>query len=191
MRVGLFFGSFNPVHMGHMVLANYMLEFTDLERIWFVVTPHNPHKKKTSLLDERQRLHMVNLAIGDNDRLAASDIEFKLPQPSYTVDTLAYLQDKYPQHEFALMMGEDNLKSLPKWKNYEVILKNHHIYVYPRPGVNSEALRNHDKITFTDAPFVEVSSTQIRKAVKAKKDMRYFMPLSAWNYLMEMHFYEQ
>ncbi|MES2397716.1 MAG: nicotinate (nicotinamide) nucleotide adenylyltransferase, partial [Bacteroidota bacterium] len=131
MKVGLFFGSFNPVHTGHLVLANYMLEYTDLERIWFVVSPHNPLKKKSTLLDEKQRLQMVDLAIGDNIKLKASNIEFNLPQPSYTIVTLTYLKEKYPQHEFVLIMGADNLENFHKWKNYEEILKHHQLYIYP------------------------------------------------------------
>jgi nicotinate-nucleotide adenylyltransferase len=134
MKIGLFFGSFNPVHVGHMVLANYMLEYTDLDKIWFVISPHNPLKKKSSLLDEKHRLQLVNLAIGDNAKIKASDIEFKLPQPSYTVVTLAYLKEKHPEYEFALILGEDNLLSFNKWKNYEEILKHHQLYVYPRPN---------------------------------------------------------
>lgn len=191
MNIGLFFGSFNPIHVGHMVLANYMLEFTDITKIWFVVSPHNPFKKKESLLDERQRLRMVQLAIGDNNKLSACDIEFKLAQPSYTIDTLVYLKEKYPTYRFSLIMGADNLESFPKWKNYEAILKHHSIYIYPRPGHNGGALSSHPKITLTEAPLIEISSTVIRKAIKEKKDMRYFLPYHVWQYIEEMHFYEK
>jgi nicotinate-nucleotide adenylyltransferase len=191
MKVGLFFGSFNPVHVGHMVLANYMLEFTDLDRIWFVVSPHNPLKKKSSLLADHHRLALVQQAIGDHNKLKASDIEFSLPQPSYTVNTLAHLAEKYPKHEFALIMGSDNLDSLPNWKNYEVILENYQIYVYPRPESTGGELAQHKNIVMTEAPQMSISSTMIRNAIKEKKDMRYFMPEAAWKYLEEMHFYSR
>ena len=191
MKTGLFFGSFNPIHVGHMVLANYMLEYTDLEKIWFVVSPQNPFKKKESLLDEKQRLHMVSLAIGDNNKLKASDIEFKLPQPSYTTNTLTYLNEKYPHNEFALIMGLDNLESFKKWKNYEQILKHHDIYVYPRLNSKGGDLTTHPRVKVNNAPLVEISSTDIRKAIKEKKDVRYFVPEPVWNYIREMHFYKK
>lgn len=191
MKVGLFFGSFNPIHAGHLVLANYMLEYTDLERIWFVVSPHNPLKKKSTLLDEKQRLQMVDLAIGDNIKLKASNIEFNLPQPSYTIVTLTYLKEKYPQHEFVLIMGADNLESFHKWKNYEEILKHHQLYIYPRPESDGGNLKEHPQIKLVNAPLMEISSTAIRQAIKEKKDMRYFMPEAVWQYIKEMHFYEK
>ncbi|MFL5764404.1 MAG: nicotinate (nicotinamide) nucleotide adenylyltransferase [Bacteroidia bacterium] len=191
MKVGLFFGSFNPVHVGHMVIANHMLAFTDLDRIWFVVSPHNPLKPKSSLLHERQRLQMVTLAIGDNSKMKASNIEFKLPQPSYTVNTLAHLKEKHPDHDFVLIMGSDNLESLHKWKNFEQILKHHELYIYPRPGSSGGELMKHRKVKKVDAPLMELSSTAIRNAVKEKKDIRYFVPPAAWEYLREMHFYEK
>ena len=191
MKVGLFFGSFNPVHVGHMVLANYVLEYTDLERIWFVVSPHNPLKIKSTLLDEKQRLHLVNLAIGFNTKLKASNIEFKLPQPSYTINTLTYLKEKYPQNEFALIMGADNLESFHKWKNYEEILKHYQLYVYPRPNNDGGDLKNHSNVKMVNAPIMEISSTAIRQAIKEKKDIRYFMPEEVWEYIREMHFYEK
>lgn len=191
MKVGLFFGSFNPVHTGHLVLANYMLEYTDLERIWFVVSPHNPLKKKSTLLDEKQRLQMVDLAIGDNIKLKASNIEFNLPQPSYTIVTLTYLKEKYPQHEFVLIMGADNLGNFHKWKNYEEILKHHQLYIYPRPESDGGKLKDHPQIKLINAPLMEISSTAIRQAIKEKKDMRYFMPEAVWQYIKEMHFYEK
>jgi nicotinate-nucleotide adenylyltransferase len=191
MKIGLFFGSFNPVHVGHMVLANYMLEYTDLDKIWFVISPHNPLKKKSSLLGEKHRLQLVNLAISDNAKIKASDIEFKLPQPSYTVVTLAYLKEKYPEHEFALILGEDNLLSFNKWKNYEEILRHHQLYVYPRPNTEKSEFHSHPQIKLVNAPLMEVSSTEIRKAIQEKKDVRYFMPNAVWEYIKEMHFYEK
>ena len=191
MHIGLFFGSFNPIHVGHMVLANYMASFTDLEQIWFVVSPHNPLKEKSSLLNQNQRLHMVNLAIGDNDKLKSSNIEFGLSQPSYTINTLAHLKEKYPQHQFSLIMGEDNLESFTKWKNYEEILKNHKLYVYPRPNSNSGDLKAHSNVIMTEAPLMDISSTIIRQAIKDKKDVSFFVPQAVWQYLDEMSFYKK
>jgi nicotinate-nucleotide adenylyltransferase len=191
MRIGLFFGSFNPIHVGHMVLANYMASFTDLEQVWFVVSPHNPLKEKSSLLNQNQRLHMVNLAIGDNDKLKSSNIEFGLSQPSYTINTLAHLKEKYPQHTFSLIMGEDNLESFTKWKNYEEILKHHKLYVYPRPNSNSGDLKSHPNVIMTNAPLMDISSTIIRQAIKEKKDVSFFVPQAVWQYLDEMSFYKK
>ncbi|MDF2438784.1 MAG: nicotinic acid mononucleotide adenylyltransferase [Bacteroidota bacterium] len=191
MKVGLFFGSFNPIHIGHMVLANYMLEFTDLDKVWFVISPHNPHKEKASLLDERHRLQMVQVAIEANPHLQASNVEFKLPQPSYTVNTLAHLKEKYPENDFVLIMGADNLVSFHKWKNYEEILKYHHLYVYPRHGSADSDLRTHEKVKFVNAPQVEISSTMLRQAIREKKNIPYFFPEPVWNYIREMHFYEK
>jgi nicotinate-nucleotide adenylyltransferase len=197
MKVGLFFGSFNPVHVGHMVLANHMLAFTDLDQVWFVVSPHNPLKKKNSLLHERHRLQLVTLAIGDNTKLKASDIEFQISQPSYTVNTLAHLKEKYPKTNFVLIMGEDNLESFHKWKNFEEILKYYELYVYPR--VDREAARtiirpeilHHPAVKRIAAPVIEISSTAIRQAIQDKKDVRYFVPERTWDYIKEMHFYEK
>lgn len=191
MKIGLFFGSFNPIHIGHLVLANYMLEFTELERIWFVISPHNPLKEKKTLLKDIHRLQMVRLAIGEHTKMKASNIEFKLPQPSYTVNTLAHITDKYPGDEFALIMGSDNLDSFQKWKNYEYILEHHKLYVYPRPGSDGGTLKTHPSVKFTDAPLLEISSSFLREAIKNKKDVRFFFTEAVWNYLKEMHFYEK
>lgn len=174
-----------------MVLANYMASFTDLDQVWFVVSPHNPLKEKTSLLNQNQRLHMVNLAIGDSNKLKSSNIEFGLPQPSYTINTLAHLKEKYPKHEFSLIMGEDNLESFTKWKNYEEILKKHKIFVYPRPNCNSALLKSHPNVVITEAPLMEISSTMIRKAIKDKKDVSFFVPPAVWQYIDEMNFYKK
>ncbi|GAA4801064.1 nicotinate (nicotinamide) nucleotide adenylyltransferase [Litoribaculum gwangyangense] len=192
MKVGLYFGSFNPIHVGHLVIANHMAEYSDLDQVWFVVTPHNPFKKKNSLLDDYQRLEMVYRATKDYTKLKPSDIEFKLPQPNYTINTLAYLQDKYANFEFALIMGEDNLKSFHKWKNYDVILENHHVYVYPRISGNhiETQFDNHTKIHHIDAPVMELSSTFIRKAIKAGKNVKPMLPEFVWEYLDEMNFYK-
>jgi len=192
MKIGLFFGSFNPIHIGHLVIANHLVEYSDLDQIWFVVTPHNPFKKKKTLLEDHQRLEMVYRATKAYSKLKPSDIEFSLPQPNYTINTLTYLEEKYPQHLFSLIMGEDNLKSFHKWKNYELILKNHHIYVYPRHtnGAVETQFDNHDKIHLINAPIMELSSTFIRNAIKEKKVVRPMLPEHVWEYLDEMNFYK-
>jgi len=191
MRVGLFFGSFNPVHIGHMIIANHFAEFTDLDEIWLVVTPHNPIKKKHSLLADHHRYRMVEEATEDFPKLKPSNIEFKLKQPNYTIHTLVHLGEKYPQHQFNLIMGQDNLNSFHKWKNSEVILENHEIYVYPRVTeiVNKHQLAEHSNVHFVDAPIVEISSTFIRQAVKEKKNVKVLLPYRTWKYMDEMNFY--
>ncbi|WP_310993303.1 nicotinate (nicotinamide) nucleotide adenylyltransferase [Aequorivita marina] len=191
-KIGLYFGTFNPIHTGHLIIANYMVEYSDLDEVWFVITPHNPHKKKKSLLEDYHRLAMVEKAVEDFEKLHASNIEFRLPQPNYTVDTLAYLEEKYPKKNFCLIMGEDNLKSLHKWKNYEVILDRYSIYVYPRisEGVVATQFDNHEKIQKVDAPIIELSSTFIRKGVKAAKNIRPMVSPKVWKYIDEMNFYK-
>lgn len=175
-RIGLFFGSFNPVHVGHLIIANYMVTFTDLHEVWFVVSPQNPFKKKESLGNMYDRLEMVNLAIERAENLRSSTIEFNLPQPSYTVDTLVHLHERHPDKEFVLIMGSDNLQSFHKWKNHELILRDYQIYVYPRPGHQGYPLENHPSVTMTDTPLMELSATFIRQAVKDGKSIRYFVP---------------
>ncbi|MEQ3663344.1 MULTISPECIES: nicotinate (nicotinamide) nucleotide adenylyltransferase [unclassified Olleya] len=191
MKIGLYFGSFNPIHIGHLIIANQLVENSDLDQIWFVVTPHNPFKKKSTLLDNHHRLEMVYLATKDYDTLKESDIEFNLPQPNYTVNTLAYLTEKYPEKEFSLIMGEDNLKSFHKWKNYQVILDHHNIYVYPRisDGKVETQFDNHPKIHHIEAPIMEISSTLIRNSIKAGKNIKPLLPEHVWSYLDEMNFY--
>ncbi|WP_298531622.1 nicotinate (nicotinamide) nucleotide adenylyltransferase [uncultured Algibacter sp.] len=192
MKVGLYFGSFNPIHIGHLIIANHIAEFSDLDQVWFVVTPHNPFKKKSTLLDNYQRLEMVFRATKEYPNLKPSDIEFNLPQPNYTVNTLAYLEEKHPDYEFALIMGEDNLKGLHKWKNYEVILKRHHIYVYPRISrkeVDTQ-FNDHEKIHFINAPVMQISSTFIRKAIAEGKNVKPMFPEHVWEYLDQMNFYK-
>jgi nicotinate-nucleotide adenylyltransferase len=191
MRIGLFFGSFNPVHNGHLTIAQYMAEFSVLDQVWMVVSPQNPVKPAGSLLQDYQRLHLVELGIGDYRKLKVSKIEFELPRPSYTIHTLAYLREKYPQHDFALIMGADNLESFHKWKNYELILEDHDIFVYPRPGYDGGDLKNHPRIHWTDAPIMEISSTFIRHAIKQRKDVRFMMPEKVWDYIEEMSFYRK
>ncbi len=191
MKVGLYFGTFNPIHAGHLIIANHMAEYSGLDQIWLVVTPHNPHKKKSTLLEDHHRLQMVFLATEDYPKLKPSDIEFRLPQPSYTVHTLAHLQEKFPTHEFSLIMGEDNLNSLHKWKNYEVILQNHDVYVYPRidPQPLNAELENHPRIHAIDAPVIEISSTFIRKGIKENKNVKPLLPNKVWEYVEHNLFY--
>lgn len=193
MKIGLYFGTFNPIHVGHLIIANHMAEHSDLDQIWMVVTPHNPLKQKNTLLDDYQRLHLVRLATEDYPKIKPTDIEFKLPQPNYTVNTLAHLSEKFPQHEFSLIMGEDNLKSLHKWKNYEYILQHHDIYVYPRVSEEgeNELLKNHPRIQIIDAPVVEISSTVIRDNIKKNKNIRPLLPQKVWEYVVHNNFYKK
>lgn len=193
MKIGLYFGTFNPIHIGHLIIANHMAENTDLDQVWMVVTPHNPHKQKNSLLADYHRLHMVHLATEDYPKIQPSDIEFKLPQPNYTVNTLAHLQEKFPKHEFSLLMGEDNLNSLHKWKNYEVILQNHDIYVYPRvnSGEIDKQFVNHPKIQRISAPVIELSSTFIRESIKNGKNVVPMLPNKVWEYVEHNNFYKK
>lgn len=175
MRIGLYFGSFNPVHTGHLIIANYAVNETDLNQVWFVVSPQNPFKQSASLLNEHHRLHLVQLAIEGENKLRASSVEFGLPKPSYTVDTLAYLKEKYPEHEFSILMGSDGFENLAKWKNYTVITANHQIYIYKRPGF--EINNTHGAtIQIIDAPLLEISSTRIRELIKNKKSIRFLVP---------------
>ena len=191
MKVGLYFGTFNPIHVGHLIIANHFAEHTDLEEVWCVVTPQNPFKTKQSVLDNHQRLEMVYLATKEYPKIKPSDIEFQLPQPNYTVHSLAYLEEKYPKHEFALIMGEDNLASLPKWKNAEVLLDRYPIYVYPRKIEQSyAAVDSKGTIIKVDAPIIEISSSFIRKSIKSAKNIRPLLPESVWVYLDEMNFYK-
>ena len=191
MKIGLYFGTFNPIHVGHLTIANHLQQHSNLDQVWFVVTPLSPFKKKSSLLDNHQRLEMVYRATKDYNNLRPSDIEFGLKQPNYTIDTLTYLGEKYPEHEFSLIMGEDNLKSFHKWKNYERILELHHIYVYPRisESLIDLQLNNHPKIIKVDAPIMQLSSTFIRKEIKAGRNIRPMLPEHVWQYLDEMNFY--
>jgi len=189
MRVGLFFGSFNPVHVGHMVLANYMLAYTEMQQVWMVVSPQNPHKTGQQMLSAANRLLLVNLAIDDHPNLRSSNIEFSLPQPSYTIHTLAHLNEKYPEHEFSLIIGQDNLQSFNKWKNHETILEKFHLYVYPRPGAATSQFDAHPHVHLTSAPVIDISSTFIRQGIREKKDLRFFLPAKVWEEIDVMNFY--
>ena len=196
MKIGLYFGTFNPIHVGHMIIGNHIAENSDLDQIWMVVTPHNPLKNKQTLLDDYQRLQLVFLATEEYPKIKPSDIEFKLAQPNYTVNTLAHLQDKFPQHEFSLIMGEDNLKSFHKWKNHEVILENHDIYVYPRISSETDtnqnlAFKSNPKIHIVDAPIVEISSTFIRENIKKNKNVRPLLPEKVWEYIDHNNLYKK
>ncbi|HBF87191.1 MAG TPA: nicotinic acid mononucleotide adenylyltransferase [Bacteroidales bacterium] len=192
MQVGLFFGSFNPIHIGHMVIANYMIEFTEIQQLWFVVSPQSPFKQKASLLDGYQRIELINRAIGnDYTRFKVSDIEFNLPIPSYTINTLTYLSEKYPHHTFSIIMGEDNLQHFKKWKNWEQIIEKYEIYVYRRLNSISSDLIENDKIKIVSAPIIEISSSFIRKAIHEKKDLRYFLPEKVYSYIDEMNYYKK
>lgn len=202
MKIGLYFGTYNPIHVGHLIIANHMVDYTDLDQVWLVVTPQNPLKNKNTLLEDYHRLAIVRIAIEDNDKLKASDIEFSLPKPSYTSETLTYIQEKFPKHKFSLIMGEDNLRTFHKWKNHEEIINNHPIYVYPRALTEQERDTNdnlginngfdkHENVTFCDAPVMKVSSSFIRKAIKDKKDVQYLLTEPVFQYISEMHFYEK
>jgi nicotinate-nucleotide adenylyltransferase len=174
MKVGLYFGSFNPIHIGHLIIADFVANHSDLQQVWFVVSPQNPLKQSSSLLNEYHRLHLVNLAIEGNAKLKTSDIEFKLPKPSYTIDTLAYLQEKYPTHSFSIIMGSDSFKNIGRWKNHELLLK-HPIIIYERPGHEMKDLPN-TNITILKAPLLEISATTIRENIRQQKSIRYLVP---------------
>lgn len=191
MHIGLFFGSFNPLHIGHLAIAGHMAQFTELEQVWLVVSPHNPLKEKKSLLKGHHRLAMIQQAIDKMPYLKGSDVEFKLPQPSFTVNTLVVLEEKYPQHTFSIIMGMDNLESLHKWKNYEVLLERYRIFVYPREGFTPGEFAGHSSVKIIeDVPLMEISSTFIRKAVAKDIDVRFLMPDAAYDYMQEMRFYK-
>ena len=197
MKIGLYFGTFNPIHIGHLIIANHMAEYAGLDQVWMVVTPHNPLKKKSTLLDDYHRLQMVHLATEDFPKIRPSDIEFKLSQPNYTVNTLVHLQEKFPDYDFSLIMGEDNLRSLHKWKNYEAILAHHEIYVYPRledkgkTDAEDSQFKNHPKIHMIDAPVVEISSTFIRSNIKKGKNVQPLLPLKVWEFIDHNNFYKK
>jgi nicotinate-nucleotide adenylyltransferase len=200
MKIGLYFGTFNPIHVGHLIIANHMAQYADVDEVWLVVTPRNPMKAKDSLLADYHRLALVNRAVEDNIKLKASNIEFKLDKPSYTAHTLAYLKDKYPKHEFALIMGEDNLRTFHKWKNHEHIIEDHRLIVYPRVLTIQEEeqvvqykgneYQNHPNVQMVEAPVMKISASFIRNAIKNKKDVRYLLSDKVWAYVEEMHFYE-
>ena len=189
MKIGLYFGSYNPIHIGHLIIGSHVANHTDIQQVWMVVSPQNPLKPSSILLNEYHRLHLVKLAVGEDPQLKASDVEFKLPRPSYTIDTLTYLHEKHPKKEFVLIGGGDMLTSLHKCKNYQALLDQYKLYHYPRPGAAPTPFDNHPSITFTDTPFIDISSSFIREAIGKGKNMRYFLPEKVWKYIGEMNFY--
>lgn len=190
-KIGLFLGSFNPVHIGHLIIANSMLQYSDLDEVWLVVSPQNPLKERGSLLDDAERLAMVRLAIAGNEHLKACDIEFHLPLPSYTIRTLQALAEQNPYNEFCLLMGSDNLANFMRWKDWEAILKNYKLYVYPRPGTEHCELSTHPSVTMVPVPMLDISSTYIREQIALGKDVRYLVPPETYYYLLKNHFYKQ
>lgn len=190
-KTGLLFGSFNPIHNGHLILANYMAEFTDLDEVWFVVSPQNPLKNKSSLLADYHRLALVRLAVEDSNKLKVSNIEFGMPKPSFTIDTLTWLSEYNPDREFIVICGADIFPYFHKWKNYEEILNQYKLYVYPRPGYHLGEYDNNNSIIQHNAPLMEISSSFIRKGIRKKKNMSFWMPEPVYNYILEMHFYEK
>lgn len=190
MKVGLFFGSFNPIHIGHLIIADHVAQYSDLSEVWLVVSPHNPLKKKASLAKDHDRLHLVQLAIENNPRLKVSSIEFSLPKPSYTIDTLTYLREKYPDKEFCLIMGGDNLMSIEKWKNYEQLLREYAIYVYQRPGYNVIHEESLAHVTFLKAPLLDISSTMVRERLEQGKSIRYLVPDKVCDYIEGSNMYQ-
>ena len=191
MKIGLFFGSFNPPHIGHLAIANFLVEYTDLSQLWFVVSPRNPFKEEDTLLKEYDRLELVRQAVNDDRRFRVSDVEFRLSKPSYTIHTLDHLKEKFPDHTFILVMGSDNLENFSQWKDVGRILENHRILVYPRPGYDPSGYLTHENISLVKAPLLEVSSTFIRHAVGEGKDVRYFVPERVWEYMDKMNYYRK
>ena len=190
-KIGLLFGSFNPIHNGHLILANYMAEFTDLDEVWLVVSPQNPLKSKSNLLADYHRLALVRLAVEDSNKLKVSKIEFNMPKPSYTIDTLTWINEYNPNKEFVVICGTDIFPFFHKWKNHKEILNQYKLYVYPRPGYVFGEFNNHPSLEVYNAPLMEISSSFIRKGIKEKKNMSYWMPEAVYNYIIEMHFYEK
>ena len=190
-KTGLFFGSFNPIHIGHLVVGEYMVENTDLDEFWFIISPHNPLKEKKTLLADHHRLAMVNMAIEDDARFQSSNIEFKMPRPSYTIDTLTYLQEKHPKNQFVLISGTDIFPSFHKWKNYQELLSQHQLYIYMRPAYEPGKYADHDNIQFFNAPLMEISASFIRQSIRDGKDVKYMLPEKVYAYIKEMHFYKR
>ncbi len=190
MHIGLYFGSFNPVHIGHLIIANHVVNHTDVDKVWFVVSPHNPLKEAHSLLNEYDRLHILNLAIEDNNKFRGSNVEFHLPKPSYTIDTLTYLSEKFPLERFSVVMGSDSFQNIHRWKNYEQLVENYSIIIYNRPGFEVKEKYGAD-LTILDAPLLDVSSTFVRKQLKEKKSIKYLVPTNVEEYLVANKYYSK
>jgi nicotinate-nucleotide adenylyltransferase len=188
MKIGLYFGSFNPIHIGHLIIGSFVANNTDVNQVWFVVSPHNPLKKSSTLLNEYHRLHLVKLATKDDEQLKASNIEFKMPRPSYTIDTLTYLEEKYIEHEFVVIMGSDSFQNLKKWKNYEVLMKNYFFYIYLRPGF--EIKTTSERVKVLKAPLLEISSTSIRELIRHGKSIRYLVPELVQDEIEKSNYYK-
>ena len=191
MKVGLFFGSFNPIHVGHLILAEYFASNSDLDEVWLVVSPQNPLKTRAGLLDQYIRFDLAYNAVGVNDKIRVSDFEFHLPIPSFTIDSVTFLENKYPKYEFVLIMGQDNVCTLPKWKNYEALLQKVQVYVYPRIKTETCELMSHESIFLYDAPVIDVSSTAIRNAIKNGRSIKYIVPESIHEQLLSIPFYKK
>ncbi|MFO8234792.1 MAG: nicotinate (nicotinamide) nucleotide adenylyltransferase [Bacteroidales bacterium] len=191
MKVGLFFGSFNPVHIGHLAIANYFSEFSDLQQIWLIISPQNPFKDEDKLISEHDRYQMVKLALKSNDRIIPSKVEFDLPKPSYTVSTFNYLSEKYPRKEFVMIMGSDNLRNLHRWKDYEDLINQYELFVYPRIDTSPEEFRKKYPMKFFNAPRIEISSSFIRESIKKGKNVRYFLPYNVYDYIQKRHLYKE
>ena len=189
-KIGIYSGSFNPIHHGHVMLANYLVEFSDLDELWFVVSPQNPFKRKADLLDDDERLRMVQLAVGDDPRFRVSDVEMHLPTPSYTINTLTALSERYPEGQFVFICGMDSLQNLHQWREYQKILDNYKLLVFPRESYDGGDLAGHPSVTILKTPILEISSTFIRNCVAEGRDVRHFMPAKAFDYMQEMGFYK-
>lgn len=190
MKVGLYFGTFNPIHVGHLIIANHVVEHTNLDEVWFVISPHSPFKKKNNLLNDYHRLDIVQRATDKYEKLGVSDIEFHLSQPSFTTKTLAALEEKFEAHTFSIIMGEDNLSSLHKWKNSEHIVENYKIFVYPRPNSKEGKYSTHKNVTIIDAPLMQIAATDIRKSIKDGKNVKPLLPDGIWEYIDHQNFYK-
>jgi len=189
MHIGLYFGSFNPVHTGHLIIANHVLEHSGIDKIWFVLSPHNPLKEAHTLLNEYDRLHLAELAIADNPKFRASNVEFSLPRPSYTIDTLTYLTEKFPQEKFSVIMGSDSFQNIRRWKNYEQLMAQYKVIVYNRPGFAAQLPASGD-VQIMDAPLLEISASFIRKQIREGRSVRYLLPDAVWKYIADNRYYQ-
>ena len=188
MHIGLFFGSFNPIHIGHLIIANHVLQHTEIDKVWFVLSPHNPLKESHSLLNEYDRLNLVELAIAGNPKFRASNVEFHLPKPSYTIDTLTYLGEKFPLERFSVIMGGDSFQNIRRWKNWEQLLARYELIIYNRPGYTVSPPEG-AQVKVVDAPMLDISASFIRNLIRAKKSAQYLLPDPVWKYISEYRYY--